>query len=803
MKGPTLTQNKLLLFVIFLLLVRLSFSQNNEPFLIFLSNDDCADFTWGFDEKTTRDNSVKLVAAYLDEMKLTDNHLFENKSRYTCTVTNELLFFLEKFPEKRAELMKRIKEGRIMISPFLCNNLWGLPGSETFIRSMYPAARLAKEAGVSLNRGVHSELPSLPGGIVPLLAGAGISWIGKPYLDWDCTFGKLQCPPLFILKGADNSLIKVSLDHWACERFAYEQGAVLIKLVSKNNFHYNDSTSITKTWINHYNSLKNYPLQAALTEGTHCDLNPFSWQQPYAISTAIRAVNGNADGRYRIINSTFDMFADYVDSVQNNNPFMDTLKGSFGISWEVWPVSQAKCITGLREQERRLYKTEALLALSGDVYNNNSAIYKTYTDAEWNLIMLTDHAYNGTDNENRKVNSSLRRNWLIKADSLISLLTYEAIRLVSDKDSNTFNLFNPNNFQLKNLCYLNEKDLKGYLSVNIPPLGFQTITREEFKNKLINFSTRTIPEKKLLSIGGTNVDNLFSIKYKLDSAEYSFQPENYQEARSGELSFYSENGQCAHLKVLQNWTIISSESRIDLELKIERPQHAHQEILSLDVDIPWNESDLRLETTGEILKPYPAPRGNLLPGADTTRFVIQNFISCELGKNRQLHIISPDAFVVVNKQNKISIQLFSNIYDKGEAVMNQNNETAFTYRFSFLITDNLNQDEIIRKSREIIMTPLVFQGKIQNKSKLLKLNITPGSILITSLKPAEPAFGKGIIVKVWNTSGTKDKLQINANNYNGITNCNLLENNTDATLTFTKNYNMPVNPLGYKCFRLE
>jgi len=46
----------------------------------------------------TKEYAANLIAAHLDAMNETDKEPWQNKARYTCTVTNEIFFFLEKIP---------------------------------------------------------------------------------------------------------------------------------------------------------------------------------------------------------------------------------------------------------------------------------------------------------------------------------------------------------------------------------------------------------------------------------------------------------------------------------------------------------------------------------------------------------------------------------------------------------------------------------------------------------------------------------------------------------------------------------
>lgn len=91
---------------------------------IYVTNDNCPDYTWGNTEEQTRQAFADIVRGHLDEMNQTDREEPGNRDRYNMAVTQEAMCFVERYPQREAELVRRIKEGRVFVSPFLCNCLW-------------------------------------------------------------------------------------------------------------------------------------------------------------------------------------------------------------------------------------------------------------------------------------------------------------------------------------------------------------------------------------------------------------------------------------------------------------------------------------------------------------------------------------------------------------------------------------------------------------------------------------------------------------------------------------------------------
>jgi len=195
---------------------------------ICVANDNCPDYTWGLNEEQTRQAFADVVKGHLDEMQRTDGQPAENRDRYNAAVTQELLCFLEQYPDRKDELIRRVKEGRLYVSPYLCNSLWALQSFEGAVRTFYPARRLEGEWGIRIRYAHHIELPSLPWGHATILAGCGFRGLTVPYYGYDSTFPSLKNPPVFLHEGPDGSRVVVVLDQWASQKASYMQGASLL-----------------------------------------------------------------------------------------------------------------------------------------------------------------------------------------------------------------------------------------------------------------------------------------------------------------------------------------------------------------------------------------------------------------------------------------------------------------------------------------------------------------------------------------------------------------------------------------------
>ncbi len=323
---------------------------------VYIANTTCVDSTWVLNEADTKKAVAELVRAHLDEMNRTDALPEDSRDRYNMMVLQEAEFFLERYPERGGELLRRVKEGRVYVSPFLNNTLWGFQSTEGAIRSFLPARRFERKWGVPFDTAAHIELPSMPWGVASILAGGGFRWLAVPYYDYDSSFSQLEVPPLFRWEGPDGAKIKVALDHWASQRGSYAQGDQFLKDLQAKK---------AQEWIDHYAALGAvYPLRSVLANGTHSDLSFQSRDQVAGFARAIEGANHDAPGM-RVVNASFGQFFREVDAAEAKSPFLPAVRGSFGHSWELWPVSLARYAGLMRTAERHYLAAESLLAIAG------------------------------------------------------------------------------------------------------------------------------------------------------------------------------------------------------------------------------------------------------------------------------------------------------------------------------------------------------------------------------------------------------------------------------------------------------
>ncbi len=673
---------------------------------LYIINDNCPDYTWGLTEEQTRQAFADIVRAHLDEMNRTDSLESANRDRYNMAVTQEAICFVERCPERRAELIRRIKEGRVFVSPFLCNSLWAFHSTECALRVLYPARRLERDWGIPMNVAEHIEEPSLPWGMASILTGAGIRWLSVPFYNYDSTFKQLQNPPLFLWEGPDGSRLRVIMDPWASNKASYAQGAAILKR----------SESIEKEWLPHYGGLGEvYPLRAILASGTHSDIAPRSGTQARGFADAIIKYNAGAGPHPKLINATVPQFCDVADRLQAERPFLPTLRGCFGHSWDLWPVSLAKSVADMRQAERTYLAAETLLSIAA--HSRPEVREGTRQDrerAEWCWAMLSDHAWNGTNGQNKRHNADLRRKWNEEFARLgVKLMEQGWAAAGLTRDLRTITVFNSLSFPRRSLVRLavpEEVRGEGFQPLRVEailassseggtpsprqPIPCQIV--REGDERVLYFAAPEVPAFSFrqfqvspsqqgdagisgLSASTTGLECPFyrlsidsrtggvaTLMHKasgrelcapgsrglcqtvfFDGAEHTLENIKAEVVAEGPvLARMKITGTVEGIEVTNLVTVYAELDQVDFDLHIHKPVTTKEQRLCHVFPVSQEGAELRIETPGAVIRPCPQPQGDLLPGADSRRFAVQGFVDVSATNGSGVTIAPLDAFAL-------------------------------------------------------------------------------------------------------------------------------------------------------------
>jgi hypothetical protein len=810
---------------------------------IHVVNDTCPDYTWGSDEKQTRRNMADLVRAHLDAMSATDTEPEWNRDRYTMVVTNEALAFIEHNPERRDELVRRLREGRLMLSPFLSNTLWGFQSEEAFLRSLYPARRLDREWGVPIDVAHHAELPSLPWGAATLLAGAGVRWLAVPFLDYDCAWSGLDVPPLFTLEGPDGGRVRVALDGWASRRHNYTQGRALLE----------DPGRIAADWLPRFEALgAAYPARDILALGTHGDLVAKSASEVERFDAAIREWNAQEAPPARLVNATLAGFCRAVDGTEGKPPSLPTVRGDLGHSWEAWPVSLASHAAAARQAEREMLAAEALAALAGGD-ELAVATHELRERAEWNWAMLGDHAWNGTDDANRRENGDLRRRWadaLAEAARGLARRAWAAAGLVESDDSLT--LYNPTGLSRQDVVRFALPPGSPVRAAQAPDgraLPSQVVAEGDsrvlffvppelgaYGTAAFRLTTADPPAAASLGATATSLDGPFyrltvdprtggfaslvhkptgrelvmpgartlgQTVYAADGSEAPIADfESHVEAAGPVLARLRLSYSTGPAKNDLTVTLYSAVDRVDLDFHIRKSPVATEERLVHTFPVVPPDSTLRLDTTGAVIRPRPAPEGDLVKGGNTRRFAIQGFVDAS-GRSGGVTIAPLDAFLLRSDLEPLSFEALGNDQNFKEVTKDQGGATELRFRYALRAhAGNYDGASTFAWSRNAAAPIEALPGRLARVPAVGPV-VDPARAIALALKPPDDPQARGLVLRIRETAGESGPLTIDAPGWRRAVRLDLLEREQAALPIIAGRLTVDVPAHGFAALRLE
>lgn len=806
---------------------------------IYITNDSCSDYTWGFNEEPTRRADADVVRAHLDEMNRTDSLAPADRDRYNLSISQEALMFLHYYPERKAEFLRRVREGRIYIGPFLNNNLWAFQGTESLIRSMYPARRLERETGVPMKIGVHIEEPALPWGAASILASSGIESLLVHFLDYDSHFSALTNPPVFAWAGADGQSIRVWMDDWPAEKANYVQGAYLL----------NKPELIEKEWLPHYSQLgADYPARIILAAGTHGDNGPKKWELARGFADSIIHYNAQPGPHAHLVNATLPQVFAALDQAIEPGWKPPVLRGDFGHVWDVWPLTLAKYAAAARAGGRAFLAAESLIAAASQLDPGLIERTRAARDrAEWDWTMLADHAWNGADDANRRENARLRREWsadLTTLDADLETHAWKALNLSADPHSLT--LFNSLGAPRGGLVRVDVPQDVDAAFDGARALPAQVVTEDGHRRlyfaapQITGFGFAAVRLGRIPS--NAQPRTLRASAWELESARYRLMIDSktggvaslfdkilirelvapgsrtlgqtvfFDGREHSATDVHSEVDELglvlARVKVTSTIdeirlttfiTLYADLDRIDFDFRIHKPVTTVEQRLTHVFPVLAPGAVERIETTGAVLRPSLSPVGDLLPGADPNRFAVQGFIDASLPQGPGVTIAPLEAFALRRDLDGLSFEALGNDQNYKESGHDQNGETDF--RFSYSLRSHaaaFDQADAVAWSRAAATPLLAAAGRLRG-ALIPGVEIDPRRAIVTAWKAAD---GDGLILRLWETAGETAPLVVRLHGFKSAVATDLLERDLHALPVTSGQVSVDLRAHGFAAIRL-
>ena len=357
-----------------------------RPWTIYIAQDKHLDFGW-----------IHPVEGVLERInRLTDFALQEaHRAGFHWNFDTSIWFeeYLKARPSEAANaLVEALRSGQFEMAAF---NLVPFPGymsMEEILQSLIPAQRISDTYGIAVRTASLQEVPSLPWGMISILARAGIPYLVKgAYNLRNPHLKERQAFPLGWWEGPDGQRMLVKWDgyedtnKWGGYAEAYKLWR------AKSN---QERLQFIEDTLKRYDSRSaDYPVRAILLAGTGFDEYPLTCQ----VVDFITWFNAQGWEYPRLVDATWAMFWKDVESQIEGRPEALTVtRGDLGSTWEEWPAQLAHLSVRSRQVREITMAAQAAAACAFPFDPQTHFLRKNALDAAWRaLIAHADHNIGG------------------------------------------------------------------------------------------------------------------------------------------------------------------------------------------------------------------------------------------------------------------------------------------------------------------------------------------------------------------------------------------------------------------------
>jgi hypothetical protein len=504
------------------------------------------------------------------------------------------------------------------------------------------------------------------------------------------------------------------------------------------------------------------------------------------------------------------------------------VRGDFGHSWELWPVSLAGYAARMREAEHDFLGAEALLAIAG--YNDPKVWRSTWPDrqqAEWCWTMLADHAWNGTDQKNKSENVSLRRKWVDGLSRLAGELNgWRAVGL--EKDEGCLVLYNDSSVPRRIPDFVGDRKDVETLSLwdgdQVVPsqvlhdaktgiaLAFVTPVVPGFGLKQLRLSKVPSPQPSTRRVTAT-AEMLESPSYKLaidrktgglsslvhkptgrevvvpgkrgslgqtvyfDGHEHAVEQVTSRVVANGpHIAAVETRGKVGKIDLKTSYMLLADLDMVLVDVEITKPTSTSQQRLCQVFPVMRPGMTLRVATPGAVIRPKRQPEGDFLPGADTRRIAVQEFVDVS-DNDFGVTIFPYDAFAARLDLDPITFEVLGNDQNYREVSQDQGGETEFHFVYALrAYAGPFDQAEAYAWSATVPRQPIETHGRLPKDGRTWpRIVVDPKRAIATCLKPADGEEPNGVILRLQETAGKSGPLEITVEGYSKAVQTDLLE----------------------------
>ncbi len=387
-----------------------------HPWTVYLLSDVCTDYTWAYDSACAMkaDDAALLLAE------------LEAGTRYNLVHSRQVEYFIEAYPHLASRLIAAIRSGQVTLNPVRSMTNFANMSLEEIVRSFYPARRLASTYLLDDHFANIQETPTASWILPTIFANIGVKHLVRSLLPYECPWARrLVEPPVYWWEGPDGSRVLVRL-----RKEDYVEGSFVLEGVEAIN------ETLFNRILPEYEERSDYPFDAIGLVGCYGDLSPQSKNFPAQKAAAIAAYNSQGQDYPRLVDASHADFWAVIDRQMAGGASVPVIRGDYGTSWEVWPYTLAADFAGYRRAQSRASLADRLTAISSILAPEQLVLRNHLLESAWDaLISLADHAWNGSSDQSRKLNASLRRQWQQDANAGFDAVIVESLHSLASQVS--------------------------------------------------------------------------------------------------------------------------------------------------------------------------------------------------------------------------------------------------------------------------------------------------------------------------------------------------------------------------------
>jgi alpha-mannosidase len=670
-----------------------------RPWTIYIAQDKHLDFGW-----------IHPVEQVLERIHRLTDHALEQARQSNFHWNFDTSIWVEEYLKARSsqagsELIEALRSGRFEMAAFQLVPFPGYMGTEELVHSLMPARRLEQQYGIPLHTASLQEVPTLPWGMISILAAAGIPYLVKgAYALRNPHLVEREAHPLSWWEGPDGGRVLAKWDalgnHSAWGGYAEAYPLWRAKSNQERVQFIDDTTR--RFDARRYSATPDYPVDAILLAGTGFDEYPLN----RVVADFIDWFNRQGWEYPKLVDATWSMFWQDVETqLAERGGSLPVTRGDLGSSWEEWPAQLAYLSVKCRRAREVVHAAQSAAACAFGLDPATHPVRSAALASAWQaLIAFADHNIGGIvvpvadDMRDRKATyayTALREGSLALESGLNVLAA--GLRAPQDGSSGLL-VFNPRGWQSTPLVKVMVPEVGTYAVTDLEtgaehPCCLQTAGNwpehylSFFAGDLPPFGYRCYAVQRVAA--GRAPTEPETVTYELENtalhvridplsgavASLVERATGYEWADPGagygiNQFLHRADGElmtAAALKVTRTcdplaerlsvelafpkgslrsvYTLYRDQPFLEIENEIERAPSGEPQCSWFAFPFAAPERSYFYDSPGAILRPGLAPLGDQVPGAGMTCFAVQSFLGIQSPGGHAL-LATPDAHLV-------------------------------------------------------------------------------------------------------------------------------------------------------------